>query len=88
MVKELIVMNNHIFYIKHSELSSTFTSTTSQISAMENILLPRYVHLMKQALRVPEPPAQSTVTGLSSATKQTFLATLNTCQNGDPHIQQ
>ena len=37
-----------------------------------------------QALRVPEPPVQSTVTGSIKYSQQTFLVTLKTCQNGDP----
>ena len=41
-----------------------------------------------QALRVHEPQFNQPWLDQSSAAKQTFLATLNTCRNGNPHKQQ
>ena len=42
----------------------------------------------QQALHVPEPQVQSTVTGLIKCSQTNISGTVSTCQNGDPHIQQ
>ena len=71
--------------LSYGYLCCTFTDVflTYQI-----IMVVANVYNDNQTLRVPEPPVQSTMTGLIKYSQQTFLATLNTCQNGDPHIQQ
>ena len=74
--------NSETVLAEYDKLASVYDEVSFSTFSWAN------VRELQQALCVPEFKVQSTVTGLIKCSQTNISGTVNTCQNGDPHIQQ